>query len=148
VTVVAVQVLGFACSVISFVLFWPQVRRTWAIHDDPRDLAGVATGTQWLLLANAVGWGLYAVLTGAFWSGAPGLINGPLAIATLILIGRAQNRGNDDDCPLCVAGISHHVLITTPPGYGTLTACSSFARSNGVVVRDDQLPAGLPAVIG
>jgi hypothetical protein len=83
----------------------------------------------------------------AFWPGAPGLVNGPLAITILILVGRARNH-RIDDCRLCVVETPHHVLITTPPGYGTLTACSSFARSNGVVVRDDQLPAGLPAVIG
>jgi len=34
---------------------------------------------------NACLWGAYAVGTGSLWAGAPGLVNGPLAIVTIVL---------------------------------------------------------------
>lgn len=134
------QVVGFLASAMAFVLFVPQATRVWASRHDARSLAGVSTLTQWLLLTNAGLWGVYAVLTGAFWVGAPGLINAPLAIVTLVLIGRSRRRVTDvpvDDCQLCGDEVDHDVFITAPPGWGSVMACSASTRRNGVVVTSD-----------
>lgn len=142
---VATEVVGFLASLIAFALFLPQARRTWQVRDDPHALAGISTGTQWLLLTNAALWGVYAVLTEAFWVGAPGLVNGPLAIATLALIARAKHRtrvrrahAGQDLCDLCEEGIEHRVFITAPPGWGSVMPCSPFGRRNGVIVQTDE----------
>lgn len=129
------DVIGFVSSVISFVLFLPQAKRTWEVRHDPKSLRGVSSGTQWLILCNATLWGVYAVLTGAFWVGAPGLVNAPLAIATLLLIGRAKRMDTPaNDCSICEARIPHQVFIAFPEG--VLADCSDSARKNGMIVFD------------
>lgn len=128
------DVIGFVSSVISFVLFLPQAKRTWEVRHDPKSLRGVSSGTQWLILCNATLWGVYAVMTGAFWVGAPGLVNAPLAITTLILIGRAKRiTTSENDCVICEAAIPHKVFLTTNK---TVVACESGSRNNGVIVFD------------
>lgn len=86
--------LGFAMSVISFVLWLPQARLVWKNRRDPHALAGVSVVTQWLVLTNAIGWALYGVLTGAFWVGAPGIVNGPLAVMTTILVRHSRRHAD------------------------------------------------------
>lgn len=135
------EATGFLASLIAFILFLPQARRTWQVRSDAHALAGVSTGTQWLLLANAVLWGGYAVLAEAFWVGAPGLVNAPLAIATLLLIsrGRTQARNLDPNpCVLCADGVDHQVFITAPPGWGSLMPCSPTSRRHGVTVSSKE----------
>lgn len=133
------QVVGFLASAMAFVLFVPQATRVWTSRHDARSLAGVSTLTQWLLLGNAGLWGVYAVLTGAFWVGAPGLINAPLAIVTLVLIERSRRRVADvpvGDCDFCVESVDHEVFVTCPPGWGSVMPCSESTRKNGVVVMN------------
>lgn len=84
------EALGFSASVIAFVLFVPQALRVWKVRADPAALSGVSLGTQFFLLSNAVLWAFYAVETQAFWVGAPGLVNAPLAICVIILVTRAR----------------------------------------------------------
>lgn len=79
-------------ALISFVLWLPQARLIWKNRKNAEALQGVSRGTQLLVLVNATGWGLYAYLTEAFWVGAPGLINGPLAVYTLIILQRARSE--------------------------------------------------------
>jgi len=57
-------------------------------------LPGVSAGTQWLLLANALCWGGYALLTGSLWADAPGLVNAPLAVLTIVVLRRAKPSGS------------------------------------------------------
>lgn len=133
------QAVGFLASAMAFVLFVPQATRVWTSRHDARSLAGVSTLTQWLILGNAGLWGVYAVLTGAFWVGAPGLINAPLAIVTLVLIQRSRRHvtdGSVDGCHFCAESIDHEVFVTCPPGWGAVMACSESTRKNGVVVMN------------
>lgn len=143
------QMVGFAASIIAFVLFAPQACHTWRVRNIPIALAGVSTGTQWLLLCNAVLWGVYAVLTGAFWVGAPGLVNGPLAVVTLALIyrGRAIPEAPPavPDCEFCAEGVEHRVFITSPPGWGSVMGCSAATRPHGVIVNTPEEIARLRA---
>src|SRR6476620_9462467 len=84
------ELLGFIASLISFVLWWPQAARVWRCRRRAEQLTGVSTSSQFLLLMNACLWGAYAVGTGSLWVGAPGLVNGPLAIITIVLLRHAR----------------------------------------------------------
>lgn len=83
---VDVNILGAWGSVISFVLWLPQARRTWMIRHDRAALAGISTSTHLLVCSNAITWFAFALYTRNFWVGAPGLINLPLSVATLIIV--------------------------------------------------------------
>lgn len=89
---ILIGVLGFVASVVSFVMFLPQAITVWKFRKQPEFLKGTSRWGQWFLLLNASLWGLYAYLTGAYWSGAPGLFNGPLAIITLVLLHKASQE--------------------------------------------------------
>ena len=89
-----IEIVGFVASLMSFVLWWPQAALVWRCRRRCEELRGVSTSSQLLLLMNACLWGAYAVGTGSLWVGAPGLVNGPLAIVTIVLLrhARAQLR--------------------------------------------------------
>ena len=84
------EIVGLIASLVSFVLWWPQAALVWRCRRHGEQLRGVSTSSQLLLLVNAGLWGAYAVGTGSLWVGAPGLVNGPLAIATIILLKHAR----------------------------------------------------------
>lgn len=84
------EVVGFAASITAFILFVPQALLVWRKREDVAALSGVSVWMQVALLANASLWGIYGVLTGAFWVAAPGIVNGPLALATLFLVARSR----------------------------------------------------------
>lgn len=84
------EMVGAIGSVLSLVLWWPQAVRVWESRRDPSRLSGVSVATQVLLLTSAAIWGVYAVLTGAFWVGAPGLVNGPLAALSIHVLLKAR----------------------------------------------------------
>ena len=50
----------------------------------------MSISSQVLLLTNASLWGAYAVVTGSLWVGAPGLVNAPVAILTIVILRRAR----------------------------------------------------------
>jgi uncharacterized protein with PQ loop repeat len=85
-----IEVVGFTASLMSLVLWWPQAVLVWRCRSHGEQLRGVSTPSQFLLLMNACLWGAYAVGTGSIWVGAPGLVNGPLAIATIVLLRHAR----------------------------------------------------------
>lgn len=128
--------LGLLASVISFVLFLPQAVSTWQHRRDPRAMAALSIWTQLLIICNATTWFAYAALTSAFWVGAPGFVNLPLAIVTLSLILRARRKKPAPDCELCERGVEHNVFITAPPGRGDIAPCSPVTRQHGIVVID------------
>ncbi|GAB3602675.1 hypothetical protein [Microbacterium aureliae] len=93
-----VELLGVIASVISFVLWWPQAALVWRSRGRRELLTGVSASSQVLLLMNACFWGAYAVGTGSLWVGAPGLINGPLAVLTLVLLRHARRGPRTPRC--------------------------------------------------
>lgn len=135
-----VDLVGATASVVSFVMLWPQALRIWSARRDPVILAGASAGTQMLVLVNATLWGVYAVLTGAFWVGAPGLVNAPVALACLVLMHRARRLAPLVDRPGCgcptPTDVPHEVFVTAPPGWGSVMACTPASRAAGVVVTD------------
>lgn len=134
-----VEAIGFLAAVVSFIIFLPQALRTWSVRKDPIALAGISIGTQWLILCNATLWGVYAILTGAFWVGAPGILNAPLALFTIFLVFRARAVpvAIENGCAFCADGIDHRVFITAPPGWGSLMPCSETTRAHGIAVADE-----------
>lgn len=102
-----INILGFLASVISFALWIPQAKITWENRNIPEKLAGISKGTQMLVIANATIWALYSILTEAYWTGAPGIVNLPLAVATLVLIRRAERKMNP------VGEFDEGTLVTT-----------------------------------
>jgi uncharacterized protein with PQ loop repeat len=94
-TLLLAEGIGFLASAVSLVLWWPQAARVWRHRHDGGQLGGVSLSTQVLLLVNAALWGAYAVVTGSFWVGAPGLVNAPLALLTMALLRRSRWSNGD-----------------------------------------------------
>ena len=82
--------VGFIASTISFVMFMPQAMRTWSMRGDSHALLGVSIAQQWLIVANASLWFVYGWMTEAFWVAAPGFVNLPLAVFSIVLIFKAR----------------------------------------------------------
>jgi uncharacterized protein with PQ loop repeat len=85
-----VEFLGFTASAVSFILWWPQAIRVWRCRRAGASLRGVSLSSQALLLFNAALWGAYGVVTNSLWVGAPGLVNAPLAVATIVIVVRGR----------------------------------------------------------
>jgi len=83
---VYIEFLGFAASLVSLVLWWPQAIRVWHGRRSVDRLSGVSISSQVLLLTNAALWGAYAVITGSLWVGVAGAVNAPLAVATIVIL--------------------------------------------------------------
>ncbi|GFZ89820.1 hypothetical protein GCM10011359_18870 [Nesterenkonia alkaliphila] len=128
--------VGACGTVLAFLLFLPQARRTWANRHRPNRLEGISLLTQVCVIANAAIWGLYAVLADAFWTGAPGFINAPLAVCTIVLLvrGRRLRSRAQPQCRDCAAGAWHKIFITNPAGFGSLMSCTSASRPHGVTI--------------
>ena len=84
------EAIGMLASLTSFLLWLPQGVRVWRHRHDPAQLQGIVLSTQVISLSGTVLWGVYALLIDSFWLGAPSLVNGPIAIATLVIVGRAN----------------------------------------------------------
>lgn len=88
---------GIIASATAFILWLPQARAVWRHRGDPHALAAVSLATQVILLGNAAIWGFYAFQTQAFWVGAPGVVNAPLALVTIGLILRSRRISQKQD---------------------------------------------------
>lgn len=127
--------VGMIGTVLAFLLFLPQARHTWANRARPERLRGLSLVSQGCIIANALVWGLYAVLTDAFWTGAPGIINAPLAVCTILLLLRGRRSTLPrTTCDACAAGIDHRVFITNPAGWGSIMSCTPTSRPHGVLI--------------
>jgi uncharacterized protein with PQ loop repeat len=84
----ATEAIGMMASLTSFLLWLPQGARVWKYRHDPSQLAGIALSTQVIALAGNLLWGVYALLIGSFWLGAPAVVNGPIAIGTILVLRR------------------------------------------------------------
>lgn len=87
---IAIDIIGFSAAIVSFVIFLPQALSTWKNRNDYSVLKVISPWTQYMILINATLWGVYAVITNAFWVGAPGLINAPLALLTIYFLSRTE----------------------------------------------------------
>lgn len=128
-------IVGACGSMLAFLLFVPQARHTWVNRHRPERLEGIGVLGEVCVIANALVWGIYGVLTDAIWTGAPGLINAPLAASTIVLIlRRRSHRGSQETCWACEDEIDHGVFITASPGWGSVMPCSAVTRKAGVLV--------------
>lgn len=120
-----VLLIGLAAAVVSFVLWLPQALLVWKNRRNPLALSGVSMTTQYLVMMNATLWGVYALMTGAYWSGAPGLVNFPLAVMTVSITRRAI-RSSEDSIILVVPSVSAAETSTChEPGFSGMCACSA-----------------------
>lgn len=124
------NLLGLIASTISFVMWLPQARATWKHRNSPKELAGISLGTQFLVVVNATVWGIYAFITGAYWSGAPGAVNLPLALLTIVLIFRAKKMSKEAEAlaglTTCGCGETqeHLFFALSPFGQGEIRQCT------------------------
>ena len=65
---------------------------TWKYRKDSHALRSASIAMNFLLVANALLWFLYAGLEHAFWIGAPGIVNLPLAVTNIYLIAKARSK--------------------------------------------------------
>jgi uncharacterized protein with PQ loop repeat len=84
----ATESIGMMASLTSFLLWLPQGARVWKHRHDPSRLGGIAMSTQVISLAGNLLWGVYAILIGSFWLGAPAVVNGPIALGTIVVLRR------------------------------------------------------------
>jgi uncharacterized protein with PQ loop repeat len=82
------EAIAMLASLTSFLLWLPQGARVWKHRHDPSQLAGIAVSTQVIALAGNLLWGVYALAIDSFWLGAPAVVNGPIAIGTILVLRR------------------------------------------------------------
>ncbi len=95
----ATQTIGMMASLTSFVIGLPHAARIVKHRDDPAELRGISFGSQVIGVGSAVLWTVYAALTAQVWVGAPHLVNGPIALATIVVLRRAREAARSDDLP-------------------------------------------------
>lgn len=82
--------INIVAPILSFAMFIPQAVLAWKYRADKEYIKGISAGGQWLLILNAISWGIVAYDLQSFAVGAPGLVNLPLAVFTLIIIYRTH----------------------------------------------------------
>src|SRR3712207_2434475 len=88
----ATEAIGMMASLTSFVILLPHAVRIWKYRNDPAELRGIAMGSQVIGLAGTFLWGAYAILTEQVWVGAPHLVNGPITVATIVVLRRVRRQ--------------------------------------------------------
>ncbi|WP_182112229.1 hypothetical protein [Actinotalea sp. JY-7876] len=86
----ATEAIGMIASLTSFLLWVPQGVRVWRARRSTHLLSGIALSTQVISLAGSLLWFTYAVLIESFWIGAPLIVNGPIAVMTIVVLLRAR----------------------------------------------------------
>jgi uncharacterized protein with PQ loop repeat len=86
----ATEAIGMMASLTSFVILLPHAARIWKYRNNPAELRGIAMGSQIIGLAGTFLWGTYAIVTDQVWVGAPHLVNGPITVATIVVLRRAR----------------------------------------------------------
>lgn len=81
-----ITILAWSGALLSCLLAVPQAFR--AFRTDRLD--GVSATTYRIVLGNATVWTAWALLTGQYAAGVPGLVNGPVAVLILLRLRRAQ----------------------------------------------------------
>jgi uncharacterized protein with PQ loop repeat len=92
-----VEMLAWCGAALSCLLSVPQAIRV--LHAERLD--GISAATYVIILSNAAVWAAWALLTGEYAAGIPGLINGPAAILILrrLMITRRRRRDRTSNEP-------------------------------------------------
>jgi uncharacterized protein with PQ loop repeat len=96
---VIIAVLAWSGALLSCVLTIPQAVRTLRSNR----LDGVSAPTYWIVLGNAVVWGMWSVLTQEYAAGVPSLVNAPVAVVILHRLRRAEPQS--DTASPCAHGL-------------------------------------------
>lgn len=112
-------------SLTSFLIWLPQGFRVWRYRHAPARLQSIVLSTQGISLAGSVLWGAYALLIDSFWLGAPSLVNGPIAIATLVVCARARRSIAATGVPAASAVLTAPTASAVPVS-ALRTATGSF----------------------
>lgn len=83
--------VNIIAPILSFGMFVPQAILTWKNRNNDQ-YAGVSVWTQILIIINAISWGIVGWDLSSFAVMAPGLVNLPLAVFTVIIILRNKNK--------------------------------------------------------
>lgn len=87
-----VATIGAIGTLVSTVMFIPQMLRVWRHRSSPANLLGVSLTAQAFVLANAGVWFIYGGVTGQFWPAAPGLVSLQVAMVTVVMVLRARRQ--------------------------------------------------------
>lgn len=115
---------------------------------DAHALKGSSIGMNLLLVTNALLWGVYGVLSSAFWVAAPGLVNLPLAIFSIYAILCSRRKERTLQAPLWEE--DDRIFITAPPGFGSVVHPNHSNIRHGILFKTDEelhqirLQQGLP----
>lgn len=118
------DIIGAIATVISFILYIPSGITVWKNRSNPRALQGVSIATNTMILINTVLWGAYAVLTNQIFVGLSGLVSGPLALATIVLVLRSRKMEIKPD-----------IMVTTEIAIVT-SAMDVITKSQPIVTRE------------
>ena len=84
--------IGAIGTLVSTVMFIPQMLRVWRHRSSPANLLGVSLTAQAFVLTNACVWFIYGGVTGQFWPAAPGLVSVQVAMVTIVMVRRARRQ--------------------------------------------------------
>ncbi|WP_129338078.1 hypothetical protein [Cellulomonas endophytica] len=87
-----VEIAGLLASLTGFVGGLPHARNVWRNRHDPVKLSGISVTSQWINLSGQLFWATYALGIGSFWVGAPTVVNGPVALLTIVVMARSRRR--------------------------------------------------------
>jgi len=89
----SVHILGLAASLMSLMIWLPQMKHTWQNRNNPHEMSAISTMTQVLLITNNILWILYGThIPNGFWIWASAIVNIPVGIFTIYLINRAKHH--------------------------------------------------------
>lgn len=121
ITEIAINALGFAGTVFSFLMWVPQARITWQSRNDAVRLAGISETTQWLLVFGYTVWGAYGLMSSSFWVAAPSAVAIPLAAATIVVIRRGRRLPDEGRSFPIFSSTDADPLVTISDGLVALT---------------------------
>lgn len=95
-----IEFAGILASAVTFIMFIPTAAGVWRHRNTPSSLAGVSASTAWMMVIGSTSWIVYGLGTGAFWIAAPSLVNLPLGVFILFLLGRARGMSAEVEVAL------------------------------------------------
>lgn len=117
-----VATIGAIGTLVSTVMFIPQMLRVWRHRSSPANLLGVSLTAQAFVLTNACVWFIYGGVTGQFWPAAPGLVSVQVAMVTIVMVLRARRQVAYSSPGESLVQV-HVAQSSTPESASTVTAC-------------------------